>query len=228
MKVGINGAVHDFSDMRVGINGAVRQASELWIGVNGAAKKVWPTFPVGGTVVIDTVGRSDWVCPVSGRWQVEMHGGGGGPAGRGQGGSGYVPRGAGGGSGNVSTFTLIAGENYAIVIGKGGTPGTDAINWTPATNGEDGEATQFVGEMNGKVGTTNCPGGGGGDTENNRGGAASGNLATAGASYNGQLFLAGGLGNKNKPKRKYGNGGDSAKAKNKPGENGAIILTYLG
>ena len=147
MKVGINGAVHDFSDMRVGIKGAVRQASELWIGV---------------------------------------------------------------------------------VIGKGGTPGTDAINWTPATNGEDGEATQFVGEMIGKVGTTNCPGGGGGDTENNRGGAASGNLATAGASYNGQLFLAGGLGNKNKPKRKYGNGGDSAKAKNKPGENGAIILTYLG
>lgn len=51
MKVGINGAVHDFSDMRVGINGAVRQASELWIGVNGAAKKVWPSYK---PVVLDT------------------------------------------------------------------------------------------------------------------------------------------------------------------------------
>lgn len=228
MNCGIDGATHDFNAIPCGINGAVRQASELWIGVNGATKKVWPTFPVGGTVVIDTVGRSDWVCPVSGRWQVEMHGGGGGSAGRGQGGSGYVPRGAGGGSGNVSTFTLVAGEIYGIVIGKGGTPGTDAINWTPATDGENGEATQFVGEMNGKVGTTNCPGGGGGDAENGRGGAAIGNLATVGASYNGQLFLAGGLGNKNKPNQKYGNGGDSAKAKNKPGKNGAIILTYLG
>lgn len=44
MKVGVNGAVRDISDLKVGANGAVRQASELWIGVNGATKKVWPTY----------------------------------------------------------------------------------------------------------------------------------------------------------------------------------------
>lgn len=44
MKVGINGAVRDISDIKVGINGAVRSATELWQGKNGAAQKVWPTI----------------------------------------------------------------------------------------------------------------------------------------------------------------------------------------
>lgn len=45
MKVGVNGAVRDISDLRVGANGAVRAVSELWVGLNGATKKVWPTYP---------------------------------------------------------------------------------------------------------------------------------------------------------------------------------------
>lgn len=44
MKVGINGAVRDISDLKVGANGAVRSVSEVYIGVNGAVKKVWPTI----------------------------------------------------------------------------------------------------------------------------------------------------------------------------------------
>lgn len=44
MKVGINGAVRDISDLKVGANGAVHAASELWVGLNGATKKVWPTY----------------------------------------------------------------------------------------------------------------------------------------------------------------------------------------
>ena len=44
MKVGINGAVRDISDLKVGANGAVRAVSEVYIGVNGAVKKVWPTI----------------------------------------------------------------------------------------------------------------------------------------------------------------------------------------
>lgn len=44
MKVGINGAVRDISDLKVGVSGAVHAASELWAGLNGAAKKVWPSF----------------------------------------------------------------------------------------------------------------------------------------------------------------------------------------
>ena len=44
MKVGINGAVRDISDLKAGANGAVRAVSEVYIGVNGAVKKVWPTI----------------------------------------------------------------------------------------------------------------------------------------------------------------------------------------
>lgn len=42
MKVGINGAVRDISDLKVGASGAVRAVSEGYIGVAGATKKVWP------------------------------------------------------------------------------------------------------------------------------------------------------------------------------------------
>lgn len=44
MKVGVNGAVRDISDLKVGVNGAVRSVSEAYVGVNGAVKKVWPLY----------------------------------------------------------------------------------------------------------------------------------------------------------------------------------------
>lgn len=53
MKVGVNGAVRDISDLRVGVNGAVRAVSEAYIGVNGAVKKVWPTYSIVKTEPID-------------------------------------------------------------------------------------------------------------------------------------------------------------------------------
>ena len=43
MKVGVNGAVRDISDLKVGVSGAVRAVSEAYIGVAGATKKVWPS-----------------------------------------------------------------------------------------------------------------------------------------------------------------------------------------
>lgn len=48
MKVGVNGAVRDISDLKVGVSGAVRAASEAYIGVAGATKKVWPSLPAPG------------------------------------------------------------------------------------------------------------------------------------------------------------------------------------
>lgn len=42
MKVGVNGAVREISDLKVGVSGAVRAVSEAYIGVAGATKKVWP------------------------------------------------------------------------------------------------------------------------------------------------------------------------------------------
>ena len=46
MKVGVNGAVRDISDLKVGVSGAVRAVSEAYIGVAGATKKVWPNKKV--------------------------------------------------------------------------------------------------------------------------------------------------------------------------------------
>lgn len=48
MKVGVNGAVRDISDLKVGVSGAVRAVSEAYIGVAGATKKVWPSLPAPG------------------------------------------------------------------------------------------------------------------------------------------------------------------------------------
>ena len=48
MKVGVNGAVRDISDLKVGVSGAVRAVSEGYAGVGGATKKVWPSFPAPG------------------------------------------------------------------------------------------------------------------------------------------------------------------------------------
>ena len=53
MKVGVNGAVRDISDLKVGANGAVRAVSKAYIGVNGAVKKVWPTYSIAKTEPID-------------------------------------------------------------------------------------------------------------------------------------------------------------------------------
>ena len=44
MKVGINGAVRDISDLKVGVSGAVRAVSEGYAGVGGAVKKIWPVI----------------------------------------------------------------------------------------------------------------------------------------------------------------------------------------
>lgn len=48
MKVGVNGAVRDISDLKVGVSGAARAVSEGYIGVGGATKKVWPSLPAPG------------------------------------------------------------------------------------------------------------------------------------------------------------------------------------
>ena len=125
MKVGVNGAVRDISDIKVGVSGAVRAMSEAYIGVNGAVKKVWPTFPVGTVIVLDTVGSGSWDCPASGQWEIEVHGGGGGGGYSFSEYMGGFTGGGGGGSGSQTTVNLIKGEKYDYTIGAGGQPGND-------------------------------------------------------------------------------------------------------
>lgn len=248
MKCGINGAKHDFNAIPCGINGAVRQASELWIGVNGATKKVWPTLPVGTEFIINTVGQNTWVCPVSGLYRIELHGGGGG----GGGANYYTPYtyvcyshlgGGGGGSGTVVEVSLQKDKSYSITIGKGGSPGR-AGNEALGTNGNAGGSSSFASTY-----TVNGGGGGQGDETDPRkqsiGGSASGNVGVSGEdgySENGSsptLAKDGGAGGSGGGKygNTYGKGGNGGGASRTfpvtffdgyAGANGACIITYLG
>lgn len=204
MKCGINGAEHDFNEIPCGINGAVRQASELWIGVNGATQKVWPLIEVGYQEILDTVGEGAWICPASGRWRIELHGGGG------HGGSYdftyFKAGGGGGGSGEEYETTLNAGQNVSYSVGS-----ATLVDGKPTTFGEYSVI-------------------GGYRASRNYGGPGNGSLATDGANSFGVNPGKGGVGNKNKPSQTYGNGGDGADVASDPekGTDGAIILTYLG
>ena len=231
MKCGINGAEHDFNEIPCGINGAVRQASELWIGVNGAVKKVWPTLPVGYQEILDVVGAGTWVCPASGKWTLEMHGGGGAAVGNclanGPGGFPMVitQAFAGGGSGSTQVVTLTAGEVYEYQVGEGASGGRS--EHTPSSSIPDGRATSFhVWRVQG------------GDSS--KWDFSSGTLAIVGVSYgnlatqptSGEFTenpVTGGKGGSTIGT--YGDGGDSdvkATYYQPSGKDGAIILTYLG
>lgn len=191
-----------------------------------------PPLPVGTSYTITSSGT--WTCPATGQWQIELHGGGGG------GGGGYLSsrippaygyNGAGGGgSGFLQTISMRVNDIYDIVIGTGGSRGTNGFG-TPAvssTNGGNGGATSIIsptgteitcnGGIGGRAATSSAPG---------SGGAASGNIATSGGS---PTLIGGGLGNIDKPEQTYGNGGVGGSGNTQPtaGQPGAAILTYLG
>lgn len=231
MKCGINGAEHDFNEIPCGINGAVRQASELWIGVNGAVKKVWPTLPVGYQEILDVVGAGTWVCPASGKWTLEMHGGGGAAVGNflanAPGGFPMVISQAlaGGGSGSTQVVTLTAGEVYEYQVGEGASGGRSGS--PPSSSIPDGRATSFH--------AWRVQGGGSSKWDFSFGslaivGVSYGNLATQPTS--GEFTedpVTGGKGGSTIGT--YGDGGDSdvkALHLQPNGKDGAIILTYLG
>lgn len=156
MKVGVNGAVRDISDLKVGANGAVRAVSEAYIGVNGAVKKVWPTIMPGYQVALKSVGSGTWVCPATGTWEVEIHGGGGGGGGavRGGGNTWALLSAAGSGSGEKYTATYTIGQSIDYTIGAGGKAGTTETGSQDSTGGKNGEKTTF--------GSYSISGGGGG------------------------------------------------------------------
>lgn len=80
MKVGVNGAVRNISDIKVGASGAVRAVSEGYAGVGGAVKKIWPvirtlndyTWAEISAISSDGTGANYWA--VGDRKQVTLNG----------------------------------------------------------------------------------------------------------------------------------------------------------
>lgn len=175
------------------------------------------TLPVG--TVWRFTSNGTFTVPENGRYQIEMHGGGGGAA--------YLytydetnlahyRKYTGGGSGEVRTVALKKGDEYPITIGAGGAKGASS-NATAGTGG-----TTTFGSL------LSLAGGGGG--RNGSPGAASGSLATAGQTViNDSATYPGGYGNKNVPSQTYGNGGGcTGSSAVYDGYAGAVIITYLG
>ena len=230
MKVGINGAVRDISDLKVGVSGAVRAVPEAYIGVSGAVKKVWPLLPIGTQWTYTS--NTTFTVPATGEYQIELHGGGGGGgagghvyhvAGRPQynGGRG----GNGGGSGGITTLELTAGEQVAITIGKGGAGGE--VRLFTSVDAQDGTSSSFGSYFT-------VAGGGAGEqgqvrVEDGADGESQGNIAS------------GSDGNSNNTTQTYGDGGSggaggriggasqvSLPKDGHAGEDGACIITFLG
>lgn len=183
--------------------------------------------PVGTTWTITESGT--WEAPATGKYQVELHGGGGGAAG---GTNAYVSGGqyyawsggAGGGSGEVFETVLTKGQQIAASIGLGGAGGASGAN------GRAGGTTAFASlSVNGGGPGTAPQIVGGVVSTNPQGGTASGSIATNG--QDGYVYTSptGGYGNKNKTSQSYGNGGGGApNGAGGAGQPGAVILTYLG
>lgn len=147
-----------------------------------------------------------WVCPATGQWGLELHGGGGG----GEGASDRVSIGENGtGSGNYQIVSLTKGSSYAVTVGNGGAGGN--YNASNNVSGTNGGQTKF--------GSWSVDGGKGGGTST----SSSGNLAQHQRSKMDDNFL-------------YGRGGAGGVegtfgTSDRDGQNGArgcVILTFLG
>ena len=156
-----------------------------------------------------------WTVPRTGRYMLELYGGGGGVSNYGSVRSGRAVQG-GSSCQSYSSISLTAGDSIAVTIGVEG-------------------SSKFSGALSAATGTSfgtySVDGGGTGDGETATGGSGSGNLGTTGAvisysstnKYNnnngtfGSLYGVGGWG-----------GRSSSSSGGKYGTGGAVYLKYLG
>lgn len=175
-------------------------------------------YPVGAIQVITESG--EWECPATGSWQVEIHGGGGGGAYAVESSTYY--RVGGSGSGEIYTADYTEGAVISVTIGTGGAGKTSSTS--SSASASDGGSTTF--------GELSVFGGGGGIIISGSLyiGESSGSIATNGAATTGSAIGGAnrGYGNKDKTSQPYGNGGYVSSNAAGSGENGAVILTYLG
>ena len=167
--------------------------------------------------------------PITGTYQVEMHGGGGGGAINHVDTSSFKSFAGGGGSGEIYNVNLIKGRVINVTIGAGG-KGAKTGNGSTAIGGQGGTTT---------FGDLSLDGGFGGTAAKaeiyTKGGAASGSLASAGGYGVNNNTLTGyakkGEGNTSNTEQTYGDGaGVSGSEIYTPesGQPGAVIITFMG
>lgn len=187
--------------------------------------------PAGTTWLYETAGSFE--VPANGKYEIEIHGGGGGPGWYAGYGTDYVCGGGGGGSGELYELTLKKGEVYAITVGQGGYQTGASFGYAEASSfgeyscaggGNGGNASYYY-DPSWMTDATRTPG---------KGGTASGSLATAGGTGKRSVSSSSGggspgQGNKNNTAQTYGDGGSyTGENGSTHGKNGAVIITYLG
>lgn len=204
-------------------------------------------IPIGTVWSLDSGGT--FTAPTSGRYQIEMHGGGGAAATYGQrtsdGMDAYNVGASGGGSGEIYTIEMTEGQTVPVTIGAGGTGSYDPGDATH--RGNSGGTTTF--------GSLSVAGGGGGyivyggifgeditldNLYNLRAvaGSATGSIASNGATgsvkngggigWHNTFSCAAGQGNVNNVTQTYGDGGAIIDGSGADGQPGAVIVTFLG
>lgn len=166
--IGNASVARNVKSIYVGVNGVARKVKKGYIGVNGIARQFYESLEVGhywlidisgtkeytasGVLVTSNSNKTNWSCPASGGYTVEIHGYGG-TGGRGIY-KGIEERinfmyyrgfcaacgGAGGGSGAIYTLTLSGGSTYPIIIASspGGYSKFDQYQVDAGENGGDG------------------------------------------------------------------------------------------
>ena len=172
-------------------------------------------YDMGGATEWVITSSGSWPVPLTGRYYLELYGGGGGVSNTNEISRGKAVQG-GSSCQSYSSISLTAGDSIAVTIGVGGSYRADSLTY-PATG------TSF--------GTYSVDGGGTGDGRTPTGGSGSGNLGTAGSvinystanKYNNNNGTFGSL---------YGVGGwgglSSSSNSGKSGTDGAVYLKYLG
>ena len=172
-------------------------------------------YDIGGSTEWTITESGNFIVPRTGRYMLELYGGGGGVSNYGSMDEGDAIQG-GSSCQRYDSISLTAGDSIDVTIGVGGSSSYNNISTAAGTG------TSF--------GTYSVAGGGAADGGTATGGSGSGNLGTAGrvvrysdADYNNNSGTLGST---------YGRGGYGGKSFSssfgKSGKNGAVYLKYLG
>lgn len=221
--LGTNGTIKEIKEIYTDVNGEVHKIIEGYVGVGGVPKCFYKGGPVPGDIWLITY-SCNWTPPVTGRYNIELHGGGGGGAGA------WIYDGAfngggGGGSGELYTNQILtAGVPQRVVIGRGGSGGaawreSEDPNQNKNNYGGAGGETSF--------GMLSVSGGEGG--HDTFGGLGSGSLASDG---NQGGYDSGTGGSGGATRGSYGTGGNGGYGDTQEngtwGKPGCVIVTYIG